>query len=216
MFIPNYMTQVKVCGITNIKDGQDAAKLGADYLGFVFYNRSPRFITPSMANGISHNVRRPKKVGLFVNEDVSIVRTISEMAGLDVLQFHGNESPEYCNNFSHLEVWKAIRVKDEQSLSVIPNYSSVDAFVLDAHVEGKMGGTGKTFDWDLAKKAKEYSKNIFLAGGLNPNNVAEAIISVKPYGVDVSSGVEKHKGEKSHDKMKSFIETAKTHATYSI
>jgi indole-3-glycerol phosphate synthase len=203
------MSKIKICGITNLEDGLNAVNLGADYIGFVFYEKSPRNVTPKKARELSSRLEGVKKVGLFVDENLEKVKSIADLVGIDVLQFHGNESPGYCRRFKDKEVWKALRIKDKESLSVIPTYDSVDAILLDAHVEGKMGGTGKTFDWELAVRAKEFGKRIVLAGGLDPSNVAEAIQKVNPYAVDVSSGVEESKGKKSYEKMKSFIDIAK-------
>ena len=204
------MTNIKICGITNLEDGINAVNLGADYIGFVFCE-SPRKVTPQQAKEISDKLTGVKKVGLFVDEDPQAIVNISNDVGLDVIQLHGNESPDYCFNLVGVvdEIWKAIRVKDEASVALIRDYKYVDAIVLDAHVDGKMGGTGKTFDWNLAKQAKGLNKRIVLAGGLDPSNIREAIITVNPWAVDVSSGVEEYKGKKSHDKMKAFIETAK-------
>ncbi len=204
------MAEIKICGITNQKDGKEAVELGADYIGFVFYDKSPRNITPRMAKKIGRSLIGVKKVGLFVNEDPKKVNNIADLVGLDVIQFHGDESPEYCRQFNGREVWKAIRVKDEGSISEIARFKTVDAVVLDKYVDGKMGGTGESFDWDLAEKAKGLDKQIVLAGGLNPANVADAILKVNPLVVDVSSGVEEAKGKKSYEKMKKFIDTART------
>jgi indole-3-glycerol phosphate synthase len=205
------MTNVKICGITNLEDGINAVNLGADYIGFVFYEKSPRNVTPQQAKDLSEKLTGVKKVGLFVDENPQTIAAISDAVGLDVIQLHGNESPNYCFGLVGVvdEIWKAIRVKDEASVTLIRDYESADAFVLDAHVEGKMGGTGKTFDWDLAKQAKSHNKRIILAGGLDPSNVREAIVTVNPWAVDVSSGVEECKGKKSYDKMRAFIKTAK-------
>jgi indole-3-glycerol phosphate synthase/phosphoribosylanthranilate isomerase len=205
---------VKICGITDLEDAVAAEKLGASHLGFVFYSKSPRDVSPMLAEAIASGLTRDtKKVGLFVDEQPDTVKEIAKAVGLDVLQFHGSgnfETPEYCRQFSGYNVWKAIKVQDAASLSVIPQYTSVDAILLDAFVKDKGGGTGTTFDWRLAVEAKKSGKNIILAGGLNPSNVAEAIRKVVPYGVDVSSGVEADgdKRRKDHDKMKEFIERA--------
>lgn len=206
------MAQVKICGITNLEDGLNAVALGADYVGFVFYEKSPRNVSMQQAREISQRLDTVKKVGLFVNEVSDTVRDISRYVGLQVLQLHGNESPQYCSGLMGVadEMWKAIRVRDEESLAQITSYESVDAFVLDAYVEGKMGGTGMRFDWELAIKAKSLGKRIVLAGGLDSYNVREAIITVDPFAVDVSSGVEESKGKKSYEKMKAFIEAAKS------
>lgn len=202
------MTKVKICGITNLEDGLNAVKLGADYVGFVFYEKSPRNVSFRQAWEISQELGKVKKVGLFVNETPENVMAISDFVGLEVLQFHGDENPQYCLGLAGIadETWKAIRVEDEGSLAQIQAYESIDAFVLDAHVDGKMGGTGSTFDWELAKKARVYNKRIILAGGLDSSNVREAIRIVQPYAVDVSSGVEEAKGKKSYEKMREFIE----------
>jgi len=204
------MLPVKICGITNPEDGLHAAELGADYIGFLFYDKSPRYITPEQGRDISRKVTNVKKVGLFVNETPEQVRKIAESVGLDVLQFHGDESPDYCRAFQDWQVWKAIRVKNAESLVVLPNYDSIDAFVLDTHVDGAVGGTGKTFDWKLAIQAKEYGKRIILAGGLDAANVREAIAQVRPFAVDACSGTEVTAGKKSYDKLKAFLTAIKT------
>lgn len=206
------MTNVKICGITNLEDGLNAVSLGADYIGFVFYEKSSRHINVQDATDISKRLTGVKKVGLFVNEAPEKVMAISTFVELDVLQFHGNEKPLYCSELTYLgkEIWKAIRVESELSLAKISEYDSIDAFVLDSYVKEKLGGTGETFDWELAKQAKNYGKKIILAGGLDSLNVKEAISMVSPFAVDVSSGVEESKGKKSYEKMKEFIDAVKS------
>jgi phosphoribosylanthranilate isomerase len=200
------MVRVKICGITNIEDALLAVKLGADALGFIFAE-SPRRVDPETVAGIVSQLPPfVSKVGVFVDEDKEMVAKIAHLCGLDTLQFHGVEPPEYCARFQE-KVIKALRVKNAESLEVLSSYS-VDAFLLDTHVEGVPGGTGITFDWSFAVEAKKYGR-IILSGGLNPENVAEAIKLVRPYAVDVSSGVEMRTGKKDPEKLKAFIERVK-------
>ena len=197
------MIRIKICGITNLDDAVAAAELGADALGFNFYPESPRFIEPEKAAEIIYQL--PPfilTVGIFVNEPEEKVREIHERTGIQVFQFHGDESPEFCERFER-RVIKVLRVKDRESLHSIMHYK-VSAFLLDSHQDGLRGGTGVPFDWDLAKDAAR-SRRVILAGGLTPENVGEAIRRVKPYGVDVAGGVEKEKGIKDHGKIKKFI-----------
>ena len=203
------MTKIKICGITRSEDAKFAAENGADFLGFVFAD-SPRRITFKPAAEIIAGL--PKSVatvGLFVDEDESKVRQALKQARLDMLQFHGSESPEYCETFKgRAKIIKAIRVSDEKDLEKMADYD-VDFFLLDAYVEGKPGGTGRSFNRELALKAKGFGKPIILAGGLNAENVGRAIAKVRPYGVDVSSGVESRPGVKDQKLIKSFIENAR-------
>jgi len=212
------MTKVKICGITNLEDAVKAVEFGADYIGFLFFEKSRRNITPEQAYEISSKLQGVKKVALFVNEDEEKVRRIAGKVGVDILQFHGDETPEYCEKFKeYWEIWKAFREgrnSNEELLEEIARYASVaDAVLLDAYVKGVEGGTGKTCDWDFAAEVRELVENFILAGGLNPSNAAQAIIKVNPYAVDVSSGVEvETRDRKDHEKMRAFIETAKTHS----
>lgn len=201
------MAKIKICGITNIEDARWVANLGADYLGLVFAKESKRKISLDKAEEIAETVPSYiKKVGLFVNEDPKIVNKALVACGLEVLQFHGEETPDYCHQFNEkAEIIKAFRIKDEESLSRIPQYD-VKFYLLDAFSEGEFGGTGQTFNWDLALKAKEFGRPIFLAGGLNPDNVTEAIKKVQPYAVDVSSGVESSPRRKNIELMQDIIQ----------
>jgi len=199
------MTRVKMCGITNLRDALSAVELGADALGFVFAE-SPREISIKKAERIIE--RLPPlitTVGVFVNEMPKVVIETAIKCSLDVLQFHGEELPGYFFNFFLGKIIKAFRIKDKSSLRRLPQYKMVDAYLLDAYLPGKRGGSGKTFNWDLALEAKKYKQPIILSGGLTPQNVREAILKVKPYAVDVSSGVEKEPGKKDYRKMKKFI-----------
>jgi phosphoribosylanthranilate isomerase len=199
------LIRIKICGITNIEDALLAAESGAHALGFVFA-KSPRQVNPATVRRIV-KVLPPfiSRVGVFVNEDSEVVKEIAGLCGLDVVQLHGDESPAYCNKFS-TQVIKAIRVKDRSVLPQLSKYE-VDALLLDAFVPGKPGGTGKSFNWDIAAEAKEYGR-IILSGGLSPENVAEAIARADPYGVDVSSGVEAEQGKKDPKKVRAFIRAA--------
>jgi phosphoribosylanthranilate isomerase len=201
---------IKICGFTNRDDCLWAVNLGADIIGFVFAPESKRKITPAKARGISETIPSfVKKAGVFVDEETKNVRKTAELCGLKILQFHGNETPEYCAEFQEdYEVFKSIRVRDEQSLSVIGDYD-VDYILLDTFREDIAGGTGQMFSWDLAVKAKEFGKKIILAGGLTADNVAEAVKKTQPEGVDVASGVERIPGRKDYDKMRMFIQNAR-------
>jgi len=203
------MVQVKICGITNLEDAKAAVKAGADLLGFVFAD-SPRRITPETALGIINQLPGSVlRVGLFVNEAPEKIDEILNICKLDFLQFHGDETPEFCQNFGQrAEIIKAFRIKDKRSLVKLKDFQ-VDGYLLDAYLKGKSGGTGKSFDWNLAVEAKAMASRIILSGGLNPDNVADAVKKVAPYAVDVSSGVESSPGKKDFDLMRRFIKNAK-------
>ncbi len=201
------MVKVKICGNTNLEDTMAAVEAGADAVGFVFYARSPRATTPkSVAAIVSHLPPYVMPVGVFVNEDLGVVRKIMEDCNIPLAQLHGDESPQYCALLGR-PIIKAIRVRDRRDLDRMASYQ-VGGFVLDAFVEGVPGGTGVTLDWDLAGEAQKLGP-IILAGGLTPDNVAEAVRRVRPYGVDVSSGVESSPGVKDHAKVRAFITNAR-------
>jgi phosphoribosylanthranilate isomerase len=200
--------KVKICGITNTADALAAVQAGADALGFMLYDGSPRRIAVGAAADIVRQL--PPfviKVGVFVDAAEDLVRRAIGECGLNLLQFHGEERPEYCLQFGLMSM-KAFRIRDADSLKALPGYPT-EAWLLDAYVPGKSGGTGETFNWDLAARAKQQGRPIFLAGGLTPANVAEAIRRVQPYGVDVSSGVEVSPGRKDHEKVRAFIAAAR-------
>jgi phosphoribosylanthranilate isomerase len=201
-------TRVKICGITNADDAQAAIEAGADALGFVFYEKTPRHVTLKTAAEISRTIPAfVMRVGLFVNAPPDfILRAIAD-CGLTMLQFHGDETPEFCGQFG-LMTMKAFRMHGPETLNELPKYQT-DAYLLDAYSSTTLGGTGETFNWDLAVEAQKFGKPIFLAGGLTPENVGDAIRKVHPFGVDVSSGVESAPGIKDHAKVKSFITAAK-------
>jgi phosphoribosylanthranilate isomerase len=201
--------KVKICGITNLADGMAAAEAGADALGFVFYDRSPRGVSIEAAGDlIRHLPPFVLKVGVLVNAPEDLVFRAIRECGLSLLQFHGDEAPEYCLQFGLMSI-KAFRIHDAASLQALRNYPT-DAWLLDAYVPGTPGGTGETFNWDLALEAQKLGRPIFLAGGLTPENVAEAVRRARPYGVDVSSGVEAAPGRKDHAKVRAFIQAAKS------
>ena len=199
--------RVKICGITNIEDARHASACGADALGFVFYLGSPRYVDPEQARGIIAELPPlVTTVGLFVNETPARVREAVEFCGLDAVQLHGDETPEQCQYPPH-RVIKALRLNDRIENGVFASYQ-VSSLLLDAYVPDQFGGTGKKCDWQRAAEvAAKY--RIILAGGLTPDNVAEAIQQVHPYGVDVSSGVEKKAGQKDPEKVAKFIRMAK-------
>ena len=202
-------TRVKICGITKLADAQAAVEAGADALGFIFYAKSPRYIQVSEAANIC-NALPPfvTKVGVFVNElEYEIEKAVDECL-LDALQFHGDEPPGFCQKFAAKSI-KAIRMRGEESLRLAAEYD-VDALLLDTYTDESLGGTGKTFDWSLALKAKEIGPPIILSGGLTAANVQEAIRRVRPYAVDVGSGVEREPGRKDAEKLRRFIELCKS------
>jgi phosphoribosylanthranilate isomerase len=200
--------KVKICGITNIDDAMAAVEFGANALGFVFFQGSPRYISPDAAAGIIRKLPSfAMTIGVFVDEKPSQIEKTIASTGIDVIQFHGNETPDMCN-FSR-RIIKAIRVKSLESLDPLIHFKDkVSEFLLDTFTPDILGGTGQIFNWDIAVEAKKFGR-IILAGGLTPDNIAGAVRRVRPYGVDVSSGVEKEKGKKDHYKMKLFIEKAK-------
>ncbi|MDP2913236.1 MAG: phosphoribosylanthranilate isomerase [Candidatus Omnitrophota bacterium] len=203
------MTRIKICGITNKADAVMASSLGVDMLGFVFYRKSKRYVTPAVAADII-NALPPYigKVGVFVCEKPDSVLEIARIAGLDMLQFHGDETPEYCGGFcDNYKVIKAFRVKDKKDLKCVNDYG-VDFYLFDTHKGNSIGGTGETFDWK-ALEDFEILKPVILSGGLNPQNVGDAIKEVLPYGVDVSTGCEKSPGKKDPELMKKFVENVR-------
>lgn len=201
--------RIKICGMTRRADLEMAAALGVDAVGFVFA-QSPRRITPEAARGLA-DVLPPfvSRVGVFVDADPDTVQHTAAVCNLDWIQLHGRESPEYCAALG-LNILKAIRVRDRDSIACMKPYQGrVAGFVLDTYVKGTVGGTGKSFDWRLVEQAKEYGP-VILAGGLTPEDVQEAIRVARPYGVDVSSGVETAPGIKDHDKMRRFVEQVRS------
>ncbi len=204
------MPKIKICGITNLEDALLAKKLGADVLGFVFAE-SPRKITVEKAQSILKRLPKSiKKCAVFVNEKEEVVKKIQKKLKFDYLQFHGDETPEYCDYFRGIaKIIKAFRLKDIKSIERALSYD-VDLFLFDAFVKRKYGGTGKLINLTLAKKLNHLLKKpIMISGGLNCKNVARVIRDLKPYAVDVSSGVEKSHGKKDARLLMEFIEQVK-------
>ncbi len=203
--------KIKICGITNPDDALAAVTAGADALGFVFHKASPRCVIAEVVRRIIASLPPfVLPVGVFVNEDMKVVRDVMDSCGLALAQLHGDESATYCQQLGR-PVLKAIRLRDMGSFLSLAEYKGrggVRGFVIDTYSESVYGGTGQTTDWSLAAEAAKTAA-ILLAGGLTPDNVGEAIVKVRPYGVDVSSGVEASPGKKDHAKVKAFIQAAK-------
>jgi phosphoribosylanthranilate isomerase len=196
--------KVKICGITSVEDAEEAVEAGANAIGLMFYSGSPRHVTEQAAQKIERGL--PPfilRVGVFADQPAEEVFSAMHTCGLNILQFHGSETPEYCRQFGMMTM-KAFRIKNAESLLEIPKYQT-DAYLLDSYVRGKAGGTGEKFNWELAVEAAKFGKPIFLAGGLTPDNVSFAVQTVKPFGVDVSSGVEFSPGKKDPKKMRDFV-----------
>jgi phosphoribosylanthranilate isomerase len=202
-------TRIKICGITKPEDALSAASSGADAIGLVFYAASPRAVTVDQAARIIAVVPPfVSVVALFVNETASRINQVLSSLSIDVLQFHGDESADFCQQFNRPYI-KGVRVRAGLDLaSVCRAYPTARAVLLDAWQEGVPGGTGKTFDWSLA--ALQFSLPVVLAGGLNPGNVREAIAALQPSAVDVSGGVELRPGVKDHKKIDQFISAVRT------
>ena len=205
-------TRVKICGITNLRDAQDAVDNGADAIGFNFYPGSKRYISPSDAALVSAQIpMRVEKIGVFVNSTLEEMLEIENEIQLDSVQLHGDESPEFIENVraeSEASIIKAVRIDAGFDPTDILKYKA-DAILLDAFSESERGGTGQTFDWTIAKKCVELVDQVYLAGGLSPDNVADAIRTVRPFAVDVASGVESLPGKKDPAKVSAFIKAAK-------
>lgn len=196
--------RVKICGVRSLEEAEVAIEAGADALGFNFWPRSPRYIAPDAARRVIEQI--PPliyAIGVFVNEDRHRVAEIVSGVGLNAAQLHGDETPEFCAGLGPIKIIKAIRVTEDLDCASINNYP-VSAILLDTGVKGSYGGTGKRFDWNTAVEAKRYVR-IILAGGLTVENVAEAVVSVNPFAIDVCSGVEAEPGRKDPDKLRRFM-----------
>ncbi len=195
------MVRVKICGIRRLEHALVAVEAGAHAIGLNFWRPGRRYVAPETARAIARALPPfVARVGVFVDEDPATIRAIAALVGLDALQLHGAESPEFCRQFDR-PVIKGIRVRGPESLEGLDRYR-VAGFLLDTHVAGEAGGTGQTFDWALAARVKEAGP-VILSGGLTPENVAEAIRAAEPYAVDVASGVETD-GEKDPQKIRAF------------
>jgi len=203
--------KIKICGITNVEDALAAVEAGADALGFVFHRESSRCVVLEVVRRIVAQLPPfVLPVGVFVNEDPKVVRDLMDGCGLVLAQLHGEESAAYCETLGR-PILKGIRLRDRGSLLALAEYKGrarVRGFVVDAFSETLFGGTGQVADWNLAAEAAK-AGSVLLAGGLTPENVGEAIQKVRPYGVDVSSGVEIRPGKKDHEKIRTFVRAAK-------
>jgi phosphoribosylanthranilate isomerase len=204
------MVRVKVCGITNLADALAAVEAGADALGFNFYRHSPRFIEPGAAREIiEHLPDEILCVGVFVNDERQTVEDVVAESGVGVVQLHGDESPSFCESLAGLRVIKALRVSEEFTPESAADYH-VEAILLDAFSRTERGGTGRTFDWSIAQRTRERINRLYLAGGLTPENVREAIETVEPYAVDVCSSIEREPGRKDHARMREFFDALRS------
>lgn len=205
------MTFIKICGITNFQDAVAAVDAGADMLGFNFYEPSPRYITPQNAGEIIE--RLPPSilsVGVFVNEPLEVVKSVANESGIAALQLHGDESPEYCRELARDRfVIKTFSASTEVDVELIKAYK-VEAVMLDTSDPRLRGGTGRTFDWSIARAVSESIPKLFLAGGLSPENIAEAIETVRPYAVDACSALEDTPGHKNHERMRAFVTSVRS------
>ena len=205
------MTTIKICGITNLEDAKAAVRFGADQIGLNFYPRSPRYVTVEQARRIAETVTsKAASVGVFVNASLQGIAEIARTVALDAIQLHGDETADFIKELrdeTGLKVIKAIRVAATFEPAE-QNSFGADAVLLDSFSDRERGGTGKTFDWDFARRFSKLGPKVYLAGGLTPENVREAIATVQPYAVDTCSGVESSPGTKDHLRLKLFIERA--------
>jgi len=205
------MIPTKICGITNLNDANVAVENGASAIGFIFYEKSPRTISINNAKSISkHLPKTIARVGVFVNHEKDFIRLAISEVPLDMIQLHGDETPDFCNQFD-VAILKALRIKNEASLSVMDQYD-VAVFLLDTFSNDQYGGTGETFDWSVLNR--KFKTPIILSGGLNSENILDAIDAVNPSAVDVNSGVESSPGKKDFNKLKSLFKNLnKTQST---
>ncbi len=202
-------TQIKICGITSLEDARFASGALSDYLGYIFYPKSPRYIEPAKAAAITEWVEGPANVGVFVDAGIDEVNETAHQSGMDMVQLHGTEVPNYCALIDK-PVIKSFRIDaemtaDELKEAVDPYLEHVDYLLFDTKDKKLMGGTGKTFDWSVLKEIGE-SLPFFLAGGINSGNVREAVKTVQPFAVDISSGVELEPGVKDFDKLSTLFD----------
>jgi len=204
------MVRIKICGITNLEDARTALEAGADALGFNFYQRSPRYITPQNARRVIENLPSSLlTVGVFVNEDgPETVAHIAAEAGVVAVQLHGDESPAYCKAVARYPVIKTLRVGERFKVGDASDYQT-EAILLDTFSPHARGGTGRRFDWNLARQTREAVSKLYLAGGLTPENVTEAIAAVQPFAVDVCSGVESAPGRKDAARLRAFVKAVR-------
>lgn len=199
------MTEVKICGITNSQDALAALECGAAALGFIFYPPSPRYLKPADAKKIIASLpNKLVKIGVFVNEKPEEIKKVMEYCSLDMIQLHGDESPEYCNQFPASSIIKAFALKNDDDVNQALNYN-VAAILIDSRHAGLYGGTGKTSNWEMARRIKD-KKPLVLSGGLNAENIAEAMKTIAPNALDINSGVEESPGIKDYKKLRQIFE----------
>ncbi len=204
------MVKVKICGITNFEDAKNAVNTGCDALGFIFYRKSPRYITPKKAAEIIKRLPRDiTKVGVFVNAREKNIKNVAKLCKLDMLQFHGNETAQFCSRFKRHRIIKVFRVKDSLDCKNILKYNTF-AYMFDTFSKVKLGGTGESFDWKLARYAGCLKRPVFLSGGLSQKNVNGAIKAAHPGWVDACSLLESQPGKKDPEKVMKFIKAAKS------
>lgn len=197
--------RVKICGITNQEDAQKAVYYGASALGFIFYKKSPRYVSPSRVRKIIESLPPfVTPVGVFVDHKERAIRDVCSFARIQTIQLHGDEPAVFCKRLSNFKIIKAFRLNDQFDFSVVEKYK-VDAYLFDAYKEGEPGGTGQKFNWELLK-GKTFNRPVILSGGLNPNNVREAVDTVAPYALDVSTGLEKAPGLKDPRLLRAFFD----------
>ncbi len=206
---PENRTKVKICGLTTLEDARYVSGALAEFLGFIFYPDSPRYVDPAKAGAIINWLEGPGKVGVFVNQPLDDVNSISRQTGIDFVQLHGNESPDYCT-LVEKPIIKVFHIeedttKEKLEKDIEPYLDHIDYLLFDTKIDGKWGGTGQTFDWNVLSEISN-EKPFFLSGGLNPDNVDKAIQAVKPYAVDLSSGLEESPGLKDFDKIEQFFD----------
>ncbi len=206
---PDKRTRVKICGLTSLEDARFASGALADYIGFIFYEKSPRYVEPPKAGAIINWIEGPLTVGVFVNQALDDVNMVARQTGIDVVQLHGTESPDYCQ-MVELPVIKVFHVDTDTTANILaktvqPYLGHIDHLLFDTKTSGLWGGTGKTFNWNVLKNLS-HDYPFFLSGGLNNRNVKQACKEVSPFAVDVSSGIEQAPGIKDYDKMEAFFE----------
>ncbi len=201
--------RVKICGITRQEDARIACNCGADALGFIFYSKSPRYISPGDAAAIISTLGPfVNCVGVFVNESESTIRRVAQRSGIDTIQLHGDEPPRLVQTLAPFHVIKSFAIREEKDLDALTRYHC-NGYLLDTWNASVHGGSGHTFDWSIAARAVQDHTHVILAGGLGPVNIADALEQVRPWGVDLNSGVEIKPGQKNPRKMKHAIDIAK-------
>jgi len=210
------LVKVKICGITNLEDALVSFFSGAAAIGFVFYKKSPRYIRPEKAANIVRILPKSiKRVGVFVDEEVSTVKKIAKLCGLDMLQFHGHETVQYCKKFKDYQVIKTFRISSPENLVGMNRYKTF-AYLFDSFSKSKFGGTGKRFNWKILASAVCRKPKVFISGGLTSSNVMKAVKLLKPDWVDVSSSLELKPGKKNHKEIQKFIHAARTKIRYPL